>query len=77
MISRRRFTALSAPSLCSGIAKARSLGAIANTYAASSESNSKVSQYVDIRIGTGGHGHCYPGATLPFGMVQLDRKSVV
>jgi predicted alpha-1,2-mannosidase len=72
MISRRRFTVLSAASLCSGVAKARSLGAIAKTYAASAESNSKVSQYVDIRIGTGGHGHCYPGATLPFGMVQLS-----
>jgi len=22
-------------------------------------------------IGTGGHGHTFPGATLPFGMVQL------
>ena len=31
-----------------------------------------VTQFVDIFIGTGGHGHCYPGATLPFGMVQLS-----
>jgi putative alpha-1,2-mannosidase len=23
-------------------------------------------------IGTGGHGHTYPGATLPHGMVQLS-----
>lgn len=23
-------------------------------------------------IGTGGHGHTYPGATLPFGMVQVS-----
>ena len=29
-------------------------------------------QYVDPFIGTGGHGHTYPGATLPFGMVQLS-----
>ncbi|MCP5105357.1 MAG: glycoside hydrolase family 92 protein [bacterium] len=27
--------------------------------------------YVDPFIGTGGHGHTYPGAALPFGMVQL------
>ncbi len=26
--------------------------------------------YVDPFIGTGGHGHTYPGATAPFGMVQ-------
>ncbi len=27
--------------------------------------------YVDPLIGTGGHGHTYPGPALPFGMVQL------
>jgi predicted alpha-1,2-mannosidase len=29
-------------------------------------------QYVDPFIGTGGHGHTFPGATMPFGMVQLS-----
>lgn len=29
-------------------------------------------KYVDPFIGTGGHGHTYPGAALPFGMVQLS-----
>ena len=28
--------------------------------------------YVNPLIGTGGHGHTYPGATLPFGMMQLS-----
>src|ERR1700761_2805193 len=28
--------------------------------------------YVDPFIGTGGHGHTYPGAVMPFGMVQLS-----
>lgn len=28
--------------------------------------------YVDPFIGTGGHGHTYPGATTPFGMVQVS-----
>ncbi len=28
--------------------------------------------YVNVFIGTGGHGHTYPGATLPHGMVQLS-----
>ena len=27
---------------------------------------------VDPFIGTGGHGHTYPGATMPFGMIQLS-----
>src|SRR6266566_9018679 len=31
-----------------------------------------LTQYVDPFIGTGGHGHTYPGATMPFGMVQLS-----
>lgn len=29
-------------------------------------------QYVNPFIGTGGHGHTFPGAVLPFGMVQLS-----
>lgn len=29
-------------------------------------------RYVDPFIGTGGHGHTFPGATLPFGMVQVS-----
>ena len=28
--------------------------------------------WVDPRIGTGGHGHCFPGAAVPFGAVQLS-----
>src|SRR4051795_9362994 len=31
-----------------------------------------LTRYVDPFIGTGGHGHTYPGATVPFGMVQLS-----
>ncbi len=32
----------------------------------------KLTKFVDPFIGTGGHGHTYPGATVPFGMVQLS-----
>ena len=28
--------------------------------------------YVNPLIGTGGHGHTFPGATAPFGLVQLS-----
>ena len=31
--------------------------------------------YVNPFIGTGGHGHTYPGASTPFGMVQLSPDS--
>lgn len=32
----------------------------------------KPSEYVNLFIGTRGHGHTFPGATVPFGMVQLS-----
>ena len=32
--------------------------------------------YVDPFIGTGFHGHTYPGATVPFGAVQLSLTRV-
>jgi len=31
-----------------------------------------LTKFVDPFIGTGGHGHTFPGATMPFGMVQLS-----
>lgn len=31
-----------------------------------------LTDYVNVFIGTGGHGHTFPGATLPFGAVQLS-----
>ena len=33
--------------------------------------------YVNPFIGTGGHGHTFPGATVPFGMVQLSPDTRV
>lgn len=35
-------------------------------------SGQNLTQFVNPFIGTGGHGHTYPGATVPFGMVQLS-----
>jgi predicted alpha-1,2-mannosidase len=29
-------------------------------------------RFVDVFIGTGGHGHTFPGASMPFGMMQLS-----
>ncbi|MDP3444429.1 MAG: glycoside hydrolase family 92 protein, partial [Ignavibacteria bacterium] len=31
-----------------------------------------LTDYVNPMIGTSGHGHTFPGATVPFGMVQLS-----
>ena len=40
--------------------------------ACSPKQENEPAKYVDTFIGTGGHGHTYPGATAPFGMVQLS-----
>mgnify|MGYP002520441993 CR=1 FL=1 len=32
--------------------------------------------YVDPKIGSGGHGHVFVGANVPFGMVQLGPTSI-
>lgn len=32
--------------------------------------------YVDLKIGSGGHGHVFVGADVPFGMVQLGPTSI-
>ncbi|UKM64520.1 GH92 family glycosyl hydrolase [Flavobacteriaceae bacterium GSB9] len=34
--------------------------------------NKSLSDFVNPFIGTGGHGHTYPGATVPFGMLQVS-----
>ena len=36
------------------------------------DKKSDLSKFVDPFIGTGGHGHTYPGATVPFGMLQVS-----
>ncbi len=40
-------------------------------------SNYDFAKYVDPMIGTAGHGHTFPGATAPFGMVQLSPDTRV
>src|SRR5437899_9737055 len=45
---------------------------IASVLSSSIATSEDVTQFVKIAIGTGGHGHTYPGATVPFGMVQLS-----
>ena len=37
---------------------------------------SDYTSYVDPKIGSGGHGHVFVGANVPFGMVQLGPTSI-
>jgi predicted alpha-1,2-mannosidase len=72
MISRRNFmTALSALPLARLLGSRTPTAETPQTRSASSHLED-VTRNVKITIGTGGHGHTYPGATVPFGMVQLS-----
>jgi predicted alpha-1,2-mannosidase len=67
MITRRRLlqAAAALPALdC--------LGPATDSARAADAGAEDLTRYVKIPIGTGGHGHTYPGATCPFGMVQLS-----
>ena len=73
MLSRRKFlSALSAFPL-SGMAGRgilEKLPFLSSAEPRASASDEDLTKFVKIAIGTGGHGPTYPGATVPFGMVQ-------
>ena len=49
-----------------------SLSACTNQMSEAIKNNINPTSFVDPFIGTGGHGHTYPGATVPFGMLQVS-----
>jgi len=71
-LTRRRFVETAALTTAAvATAKVLPTNAIAQAIQPS-PSTTKLTDFVDVFIGTGGHGHTYPGATVPFGMVQLS-----
>ncbi|WP_214070689.1 GH92 family glycosyl hydrolase [Mucilaginibacter sp. dw_454] len=54
------------------ISRAAILAILAFSLTASAQKKKDYTGYVNPFIGTGGHGHTYPGAVVPFGMVQLS-----
>jgi putative alpha-1,2-mannosidase len=48
------------------------LATLAFSINATAQKKKDYTPYVNPFIGTGGHGHTYPGAVVPFGMVQLS-----
>src|SRR6201984_480105 len=66
MITRRSFLASLA-----ALARLRCLGA-SLPFPREASSGEDLTKHVKLKIGTGGHGHNYPGASVPFGMVQLS-----
>ncbi|MFC4525932.1 GH92 family glycosyl hydrolase [Dyella halodurans] len=77
MVSRRQFLqglgalgVLGTP--LSALAEGVRLGAAQTPRAGAPSPAAGLSQYVDVFVGTAGHGHTFPGASMPFGMVQLS-----
>ncbi len=58
--------------LLQGVAAASAVSLLPAGLLAEPDAGDDVLQWVDPRIATGGHGHCFPGATVPFGAVQLS-----
>lgn len=73
-VTRRSFMQSAA---LSGLALAASKAGTLASGPTPAQSSSGFTKFVDVFIGTGGHGHTYPGATVPFGMVQLSPDTGV
>src|SRR5690349_15607874 len=68
MSTRREFLSLAA--CAAGDVLLSSADGRASTARAAAEED--LTRFVNVFLGTGGHGHTFPGATVPFGMVQLS-----
>ena len=55
---------------------AASLATLAIVGCAGPSATESLTGYVDTKIGTGGHGHVFVGANVPFGFVQLGPTSI-
>ncbi len=71
MVTRRTFLGTLSLAACSNLALPRGIAQRLVTAPHTSDSDD-VTRHVNIIVGTGGHGHCFPGATVPFGAVQLS-----
>jgi predicted alpha-1,2-mannosidase len=67
-LTRRDFIQTTAATAAATLLPAGAFAAVSPSHSDSDD----VLRWVDARIGTGGHGHCYPGAAVPFGAVQLS-----
>lgn len=74
MLNRREFLAVvSAAASAALIDKSAS----AELQTLQGSESADYTRYVNVFVGTGGHGHCFPGATVPFGAVQLSPDTGV
>src|SRR5260370_15155460 len=72
MITRRKFIGAVSAASAAGLVNPKGIGGEFARALAEPVTAPDLTKYVRIKIGTGGHGHSYRGATMPFGMVQLS-----
>ena len=72
MITRRSFLGRVSLVSAAGLAGLRGIGGNLSLALTEPTRAPDLTKHVKNKIGTGGHGHTYPGATMPFGMVQLS-----
>ena len=71
MLSRRKFMQAATAASCYELLGKTPVHAALLASNSLPNADDDLTQYVNIRVGTGGHGHTYPGATVPFGAVQV------
>ena len=59
-----------------GFIAVAALAALALGCSSNNGKNEDLTQYVNVKIGSGGHGHVFVGASVPFGAVQLGPTSI-
>ncbi len=72
MISRRSFVAGASAAAVLGLERLHATSHHSQVSQQRARADADVLRFVKPMIGTGGHGHLYPGASVPFGMVQLS-----
>ena len=73
MQSRREFLAMASLAAGGSLLDAKAAAATGTGRApVEHDRGEDLTRYVNVFVGTGGHGHTFPGATVPFGAVQLS-----
>lgn len=72
MLNRREFLALASVAAGAAVVETSVPAAASDAHGADNQAAGDLVRYVNVFLGTGGHGHTFPGATVPFGAVQLS-----
>jgi len=77
MLNRREFLAVASAAASAALIEKTASAKTHGGHESVSGTPEDYTRYVNVFIGTGGHGHCFPGATVPFGAVQLSPDTGV